>query len=67
MSKERAIQMRLEGKSRSQIVATLGLKTGGAALSRWLRGVPAPEWTKRPNAKDEMREVAVALRAEGRS
>ena len=67
MSKERAIELRLGGKSRSQIVAALGLKTGGAALSRWLRGVPAPEWTKRPTAKDELRALAVALRMEGRS
>jgi hypothetical protein len=67
MSKERAIEMRLEGKSRSQIVAALGLKTGGSALSRWLRGVPAPDWTHRPNAKDELRAIAVELRKEGRS
>jgi hypothetical protein len=67
MSKERAIEVRLQGMSRSQIVAALGLKTGGAALSRWLRGVPAPEWTERPNAKDELRAIAVELRKEGRS
>src|SRR5690349_5337686 len=67
MSKERAIEMRLEGKSRSQIVADLGLKTGGAALGRWLKGVPVPDWTKRPNAKDELRARAIELRAQGRS
>jgi hypothetical protein len=67
MSKERAIELRLAGKSRSQIVAALGLKTGGAALNRWLTGVPAPAWTKRPNAKDDFREIAVELRKEGRS
>ena len=67
MSKERSVEMRVQGMSRSQIVAALGLRTGGAALSRWLRGVPAPEWTKRPNAKDELRAIAAELRKEGRS
>ncbi|MFI1191963.1 helix-turn-helix domain-containing protein [Micromonospora sp. NPDC020750] len=32
-----------------------------------LRGVPPPEWTRRPNAKDELRAKAVELRAAGRS
>ncbi|WP_229399860.1 helix-turn-helix domain-containing protein [Micromonospora okii] len=32
-----------------------------------LRGVPAPERTRRPNAKDDLRAEAVELRAEGRS
>lgn len=36
-------------------------------MSRWLREVPVPEWTKRPNAKDDVREVAIAMRKEGRS
>lgn len=61
------MQMRRDGMSRSQIVAALGLKSSGAALSRWLRSVPAPEWTKRANAKDELRVLAVELRKEGRS
>ncbi|MGK5738250.1 helix-turn-helix domain-containing protein [Micromonospora sp. URMC 103] len=30
-----------------------------------LRGVPPPEWTRRPNAKDELRARAVELRARG--
>jgi transcriptional regulator with XRE-family HTH domain len=57
--------MRLQGMSRSQIVAELGLKSGGAALSRWLQGVAPPEWTKRPNAKDDLRYAAVQLRRAG--
>ncbi|MCI4064168.1 helix-turn-helix domain-containing protein [Micromonospora sp. R77] len=32
-----------------------------------LRGVPPPEWTRRPNAKDDLRAEALALRAEGLS
>lgn len=29
--------------------------------------MPAPEWTRRPRAKDELHETAVAMRKEGRS
>jgi transposase-like protein len=49
------------------MVAALGLGAGGEPLSTWLQGVPAPAWTRRPNAKDDLRERAVAMRAEGRS
>jgi transposase len=38
---------------------------GSATLTDWLRGVPPPGWTRRPNAKDDLREQALALRAEG--
>ncbi len=61
------MQLRLAGLSRSQIAAAMGLAGGGQPLSRWLRGVPPPEWTRRPNAKDDLREKAVAMRREGRS
>ena len=59
--------MRREGKSRSQIKDALGLRTGGSTLSRWLKDIPAPEWTKRPNAKDDLRALAVQMRLEGKS
>lgn len=65
--RQRAVELRLAGYSRAQIARALGVKTGGQALSRWLKGVRPPEWTGRPNAKDELRERAVALRLEGRS
>jgi hypothetical protein len=65
--KTRAVQLRLAGLSRSQIARALGLKSGGEALDRWLRGIPAPEWTKRPRAKGHLRRRAVELRREGRS
>lgn len=65
--REQAVQLRLAGCSRSQIATAMGLKSGGGALSRWLKDVPAPEWTARPMAKDDLREQAVALRLEGRS
>lgn len=60
--------MRLAGMSRSQIAEALGLAAGGGEpLGTWLRDVPAPAWTKRPNAKDDLRETALAMRLEGRS
>ncbi len=65
--KEQAVQMRLAGLSRSQIADALGLGSGGQPLGRWLQGVPAPAWTRRPRAKDDLRETAVAMRKEGRS
>lgn len=34
-------------------------------LADWLRGVPPPEWTVRPNAKDDLRARATVLRGEG--
>ena len=65
--REQAVQLRLAGLSRSQIADALGLPGGGEPLSTWLRGVPAPAWTRRPRAKDDLRETAVAMRKEGRS
>jgi transcriptional regulator with XRE-family HTH domain len=34
-------------------------------LVEWLRGVPPPDWTRRPNAKDDLRARAVELRRSG--
>jgi hypothetical protein len=65
--KDQAVQMRLAGMSRSQIADALGLGNGGEPLGRWLQGVPAPAWTRRPTAKDDLRATAVAMREEGRS
>jgi transposase len=65
--KAEAIQLRLEGHTRSQIAQALGMKTGGQTLSEWLRGIPAPAWTKRPTAKDGIRAVAEAMRRQGHS
>ncbi len=63
----KAISLRLAGYSRAQIAQALGVRTGGAALGRWLRGVPPPAWTKRPRAKDDLKERAIELRRDGRS
>ncbi len=65
--RDTAVRMRLEGHSKKEIAAALGFKTGGRTLSTWLKDTPAPEWTKRPNAKDDLREKAVEMRKDGRS
>src|SRR3984957_14184299 len=64
--RERAIALRLEGKSRREIKALLRL-AGGSTLNELLRGVPPPDWTRRPNAKDDLRAKARELRAQGLS
>ena len=64
---EAARELRRQGKSRSQIKEALGLRSGGSALSRWLKDIPPPEWTKRPTAKDDLRALAVQMRLEGKS
>jgi transposase len=65
--RQKAVELRLAGRSVKQIAEALGFKSGGRTLHEWLRGVPAPEWTKRPRAKDDLREKAVAMRKEGYS
>lgn len=54
-----------EGLSAAQIRQRLGV--GKDRLRGWLRGVPPPAWTRRPNAKDDLRERAVAMRGAGAS
>ena len=61
--RERAIALRREGKSRREIKALLGL-AGGSTLNELLQGVPPPDWTRRPNAKDGLRTKARELRAQ---
>lgn len=65
--RQQAVQLRWAGASRSQIAEALGLGSGGQPLGRWLEGVPPPAWTRRPNAKDDVRDTAMAMRREGRS
>lgn len=38
---------------------------GSATLTDWLRGIEPPAWTRRPNAKDNLRERALELRIQG--
>jgi len=52
-----------EGWSCQRIADRLGVSR--TTVREWLSGVPVPDWTRRPNAKDELREQAIALRLQG--
>jgi transposase len=62
--RERAIALRREGKSRREIRQILG-PMSNATLNDALHGVPPPEWTRRPRARDEARAAARELRSQG--
>src|ERR1700730_15660954 len=62
--RERAVLMRRQGRSRRQIKEVLG-PMSNAQLNDALKGEPPPDWTRRPNAKDELRAKARELRGEG--
>jgi len=62
--RERAVALRRAGLSRRQIRDRLQVDNNDI-LNRLLRGEPAPEWTKRPNARDDLREKARELRLRG--
>ncbi|MGK5675876.1 helix-turn-helix domain-containing protein [Micromonospora sp. URMC 106] len=55
----------VEQLSVREIQARTGL--GRNRVHEFLQGVPPPERTRRPRAKDDLRSAAVGLRAEGRS
>ncbi|MFJ3925496.1 hypothetical protein [Streptomyces sp. NPDC090022] len=59
-----AVALRREGLSRRQIRDRLHVDNNDI-LNRLLEGEPAPEWTKRPNAKDDLRDRARELRLQG--
>ncbi len=64
MTATEARRLRTEERlSIAQIQRRLGVTKH--QLASWLSGVPAPEWTRRPNAKDELRVRAVELRGQG--
>lgn len=62
----RAVALRRAGLSRREIRAQLGVPSN-ALLTALLAGEPPPHWTKRPNAKDELRARARELRTQGRT
>jgi transcriptional regulator with XRE-family HTH domain len=62
--RERAITLRLEGKSRREIKEILG-PMSNSTLDAALQGAPPPDWTRRPNAKDDLHAQARELRAQG--
>jgi len=61
---EQVVMLRREGKSRREIKQTLG-PMSNATLNDALKDEPPPEWTRRPNAKDELRASARELRTQG--
>lgn len=62
--RERAVALRRAGRSLRQIRDELGVRNS-ETLQRLVEGEPPPEWTKRPNAKDDLREKAGELRRQG--
>ncbi|MFK4224212.1 hypothetical protein [Streptomyces sp. NPDC019890] len=62
--REQAITLRREGLSRRQIRDRLHVDNNDI-LNRLLEGEPPPEWTKRPNANDDLRAKARELRLQG--
>ncbi|MFF9604802.1 hypothetical protein ACF1GY_21355 [Streptomyces sp. NPDC014684] len=62
--RKRAVALRREGYSLRQIRDELKVFNNDI-LNRLMKGEPPPEWTKRPNAKDDLREKARELRLQG--
>ncbi|WP_435252616.1 hypothetical protein [Streptomyces tendae] len=62
--RERAVALRRAGYSLRQIRDELKVFNNDI-LSRLVKGEPPPEWTKRPRAKDELRDRARELRRRG--
>ncbi|MET7759129.1 hypothetical protein ABZT27_31145 [Streptomyces sp. NPDC005389] len=62
--REQAVALRREGLSLRQIRDRLRVYNNDL-LHRLVKGEPAPAWTKRPNAKDDLRDRARELRLQG--
>jgi hypothetical protein len=62
--REQAVALRRAGNSIRQIRQILG-PVGNRTLSDALRGEPPSEWTRRPNAKDDLRAKAREFRLQG--
>ncbi len=62
--RQRIVQLRRAGKSRREIKEILG-SMSNSTLDEALKGEPPPEWTRRPNAKDQLRTRARELRTQG--
>ena len=64
LRREEARRLRVDpGLSLSELMKHFGV--GSATLTVWLRGIEPPEWTRRPNAKDQVRREAIELRRLG--
>ncbi|MEU6993251.1 hypothetical protein ABZ953_21660 [Streptomyces sp. NPDC046465] len=64
--RERAVALRREGLSLRQIADELGVRNK-ETLSRLVQGEPPAVWTRRPRAKDDLRDRARELRSKGRT
>jgi transcriptional regulator with XRE-family HTH domain len=64
--RDQAVALRQAGKSVREIREILG-PVSSRTLAEALRGTPPPDWTRRPNAKDEVRAEARELREQGLS
>jgi len=62
--RERATALRREGLSLRQIRDRLQVHNNDL-LNRLVKGEPPPDWTRRPNAKDDLRARARELRLQG--
>lgn len=62
--RERAVALRRQGYSLRQIRDELKVFNNDI-LNQLVKGEPPPEWTKRPNAKDDLRAKARELRLQG--
>jgi transposase len=62
--RSQAVALRRAGKSRREIKEMLAI-TSNWTLNEVLRGEPPPQWTRRPNAKDDRRAAARQLRDQG--
>lgn len=62
--RDQAVALRREGLSRRQIRDRLHVDNNDI-LNRLLEGEPPPEWTTRPNAKDDLKARARELRLQG--
>ncbi|MFF9583270.1 hypothetical protein [Streptomyces achromogenes] len=62
--RERAVALRRSGHSLRQIRDELKIFNNDL-LNQLVKGEPPPEWTKRPNAKDDLRDRARELRLQG--
>jgi transposase len=62
--RDEARRLRVDpGMSRSQLMKHFGV--GNGTLTEWLRGLDPPDWTQRPNAKDDLRDMAIEMRRDG--
>ncbi|MEU1000997.1 hypothetical protein [Streptomyces tibetensis] len=62
--REKAVALRRQGLSLRQIRDELKIYNNDI-LNQLVKGEPPPAWTKRPNAKDDLREKARELRLQG--